>query len=284
MPFFILYTGVFLLLEQLKGWRKNSGCLVCAVVTVCLGTEIVISKVFAATWRKPGISGRYFRSGPFELGIFIWVWKGSRRRKRGYTKQDHVLAMLYLPALEWWGACPKGFPSKEGKNFYGEWYRGPSGWVFHGWSVRSDTWSSSGLSFPLFFIALLRGQKDFLLSKKLTMYPGLWKGCGLMGQAHSDRGAPSRAEMLYCMVRGQHPVNPADFWLLPLPSSIKGIRIWVLFWGLVFFSSWLTCPVTGTDPEANVCSGVSCPCVTRKHWSGCLHITPTELWCTFTSE
>lgn len=205
MPFFILYTGVFLLLEQVKGWRKNSGCLVCAVVTVCLGTEIVISKVFAAVWRKPGTSGRYFRSGPFELGIFTWVWRGSRQRKRGYTKQDHVLTMLYLPALEWWGACPKGFPSKEGKNFfYGEWHRGPSGWVFHGWSVRSDTWSSSGLSFPLFFYSSAE-RTELFPSKKLTMYPGLWKGCGLMGQAHSERGAAEQGRVAVLYGEGSAP-------------------------------------------------------------------------------
>lgn len=48
----MLCAGAFLLLEQVDGWRKNRGRLVCAVVTVCLGTEIVISKVFAVLYRN----------------------------------------------------------------------------------------------------------------------------------------------------------------------------------------------------------------------------------------
>jgi len=68
---------------------------------------------------------------------------------------------------------------------------------------------SSGLSFSISFLAPLRGQKDFLLSKKLPMPPGSWKGCGLVGQA---RSLP--AELLHGTVRGlrgQHPTNPAGF-------------------------------------------------------------------------
>lgn len=98
MLFFVLFTGVFLLLEHVEGWRKNRGCIVCAVVTACLETEIVISKIFAVIYRKPGTCGRYSKSGPLEFCIFIWV--GSRQRKRGYAKQDHVLTRLYLSALE----------------------------------------------------------------------------------------------------------------------------------------------------------------------------------------
>lgn len=183
-------------------------------------------------------------------------------------------------------SMPKRVPIQGGeKFFYGEWHRGLSGWVFHGRSVRSDTWSSSGLSFSVSLIALLRGQKDSLLSKKPTMYPGLWKGCGLMGQAHSLTVEQQSGAGLLCdTVRGRHPANPAAFWLLlPFPSSIEGIRVGGLVW-VFFLSSWLTCPVAGTDPPANVCSGVICPRVAREHRSVCLHVTPRVLRCTFSSE
>lgn len=180
-------AGVFLLLEQVEGWRKNRGCLVCSVVRACLGPEIVTSKVFAVVYRKPGTLCRYFRSCPLEFCIFLWLWRGSRQR-RGRTKQAHVLATLYLPALEWWGACPKeGKNPRKGKTSM---ENDTEVWVDE--CFMDGQWDLTPEAVELCpflsFLALLRRQKDFLLSKQFTMYPGLWKGCGFMGQAQSDRG------------------------------------------------------------------------------------------------
>lgn len=86
--FFMLCDGVFWLLEQMEGWRKNWACLVCVLWWHCVWEQKQSLAKFLLSFKmwKPLTLGSYFWSAPFEVCIFIWLWRGSRQRKRGNTK------------------------------------------------------------------------------------------------------------------------------------------------------------------------------------------------------